>query len=428
MRKLTILFMLIQGVVLGQYKIPYPTDADALNKLKTQSDLNDRLKEVNLTLNDVTIKLESKECIIPQSDEVCYNLYRESKTIEGTSYWVTYEIKSKTEKNGMSYKTNGYVYYTRITIGELTCKTNSTFTFDGAKVDAFTIGSKNGLISVADAEKMVLDTLRNGYDWYADDRNSRDYSRGIADYPEICRIDKLVTCDFGKEGCNGNYRVKNTIWEQTHIIAFETTVYEGKYEGGGKEAFRSMFCLNSMKTIAYCEFVLINGKPKFKRFYLSPDISNRTKLKECHYYYKPQDSLYMPMRVVGIDKVYGKFHAVKASENSLVNYRQRFSAMCDDLWKNLGKNHDDNVKLLSKYMTQKAAEETAKNYASGIIERKAKITSWKSEIVENDYRIEIKYIVQYNKKTIREFKQTIGTGGLKFENNQYVSNNELNFW
>ncbi|MFN5984199.1 MAG: hypothetical protein ACK46Y_12040 [Fluviicola sp.] len=72
------------------FKLPIPSQTEALAKVKSSESLKERLSEIGLTQADIQISLKEHEAYIPQSDEICYQIYRDSKKIEGSNYIYMY--------------------------------------------------------------------------------------------------------------------------------------------------------------------------------------------------------------------------------------------------------------------------------------------------------------------------------------------------
>jgi len=424
--KKTVVFLLnflLVGFMQAQFSIPAPTDADALAKLKSSDALLSELKQQGLGLADVTIKLEKKEPKFLESDEVCYRVYRDSKKIEGSNYLFSYSILVKQSKPGEKQYSKGYVWYTRVDITKTTCNIQNTWTYEYSQVDAFSLETKNGLISVADAEKAIMDTIDKGLDLDAYDHSGKDYDNILTNKDEICRIDAMKTCEFGKTNCTDRYEVKNEMWEKKHIICFDVVLYRGRYETG-PVLYGSMSRVIKYRCLLYTEFERKGSKVVITTIRLS-NLSNEDVIPELGNW-KPLPTYYVPISKTKVQNIRNKFMEGKPDPKSYMYFMDSFKGMAADLTVGLGKDYEKNLKVLLKYMTPKHAEEAAKKYVD-LINQGYKFEDWKTEINDQNFTMEIKASKKFKKYTPSNSGVNISINDLKMIDGKYYINNKMFF-
>lgn len=405
------------------YKIASPVEATALKKLKESENFKSRLNEAGLTAAEVTIKLKKQEAFIPSSDEVCYQIYRDSKKIEGSNYDFTYLITSKANKFGDSFTTLAHVYYTRVDITQTTCNILPSWQFEYATVDAFSLNSTSGLISVSDAEKQIFDTIQHGFNLDAYHQSENDYSNIQRRKWETCRIDALKTCEFGKNGCSEYYQVKNELWEQTHIICFETVIYRGEYETGAV-MYGSMYRVLKYKSLIYCEFQRKEGKTRLINITVS-DLGSEEFLPENTISNRPLDVYYNPITKVKIQEISGKFSEGTPDQHSILHFANSFSGMADYFTANLTKDYATNLAVFSKYFTPAAAERSAKEYTDKVAQG-YKFSPWTQQTKPEKFGLELTAECKQKKGTPTTKTLNVVYLNVRFINGSYFINDPIN--
>ena len=399
------------------------SDAVALAKLKSSDALLGELKQQGLSINDVTIKLEKKEPLFLESDEVCYRIYKDSKKIEGSNYLFSYSILAKQSKPGEKLSSKGYVWYTRGDITKTTCNIQNSWTYEFSQVDAFSLETKNGLISVADAEKAIMDTIDKGLDLDINDHNYKDYTSILTNKDEICRIDELKTCEFGKANCSDRYQVKNEMWEKKQIICFDVVLYRGRYETG-PVLYGSMSRVMKYRCLLYTEFERKGSKVVITTINLS-NLSNEDAIPELDNN-KPLTNYYVPISKTKTQNIRGKFVEGKPNAQSYLFYMDSFKGMAADLTANLNKDYENNLKILSKYMTKKCAEAAAKKYTD-LKNEGHKFDEWKTVLDDKNFTMEITTIRKFKKYSPSNVGVGFGIRNIEFKEGKYYINREMFF-
>lgn len=413
---LLLVSFLMVSILQAQFSIPAPTDAAALAKLKSSEALAGELKQQGLTQNDVIIKLEKKEAKFLESDEVCYRMYRDSKKIEGSNYLFSYSIVAKQSKPGEKLSTKAYVWYTRVDITKTTCNIENVWTYEFSQVDPFSLETKNGLLSVDDAEKLIMDTLNKGLDLDKNNHNPAEYGKIRTGIEEICRIDGLKTCEFGKANCAQRYEVKNEMYGQKHIMCFEVELYRAVYETGDV-LYGSMRGLRKFKCLLYAEFERKGAKVMITTIYLS-ELSNDV-VMENKDIKKPYDVFYVPLSKTKVQNIRNKFEEGTPDPKSIRYYMNDFKDMASDLNQNLGKNYEANMKVLTKYFTEADAMEAAKKYAKSVNDG-YKYDKWQANFNEEEMIIKLSVKRQLKKYNPNETGITITPEDVKLVNGKYL--------
>ncbi len=403
----------------SQFKLQPPSGVDALQKLKISENYIRALKNAGLKPTDVTITFKKQEVVELSSDEICYKIYKDSKRLEGANYVFDYEIASKPDNSGNKQITKAHVWYTRVEITETTCHIKNNWTYEFSTVDKFGISSKNGLLTVKEAEQLIMDTINKGYKI---DRLS-EFEENYADIEtrkwETCRVDELKTCEFGKSGCSDYYEVKNIMDGQSHSICFETDIYRGSYETG-PAMYASMYKVTKFKSLVCCEFQKKGGRAFISKIHIfrknSEDVVNPGSDRD-----KPLELYYTPLSKTKIEKIRGRFIEGKAAPNSILYYRDRFKEMANDFNTSLNKDYDNNLKVFSNYFAPESAKKYAENYTEGQ-KGGTKYFDWAVTIDDADFTVSIKCKRKSKKFGLSEAKTDFGYSQKVYKDGKYYLN------
>ncbi len=402
----------------AQFSIPAPSDADALSKLKTSDALLSELKSNGLSITDINIKLKKKEAIFLSSDEICYQIYKDSKRLEGSNYVFDYDISTKQNKNGDVYTSTGHVWYTRVEITQTTCNIQSNWKYEFSQADPFSITTKNGFLTAAMAEKLILDTIKNGFDL---DNNIHKEESETKNSPgnrwrEICRIDNFKTCEYDKFEYTNYNQVINKMENNKHRISFEVEIYRGWYETGA--LYASMYKVTKSYSLINCYFDKQKGKIVLSNIELVSDKNTTTFLDGDEYGRKPIDVYYTPLSKTKVENIRNKFEETKPSPNSILFYLSPFDEMVKELNACEKKDYDSFLAIFKKYCTQTKAENLA-NSLSEKYKLKFKSSAWEIKKEGNAFSCEAVCTFTHKKASTEVFRIMVAIDIMVYKDGKY---------
>jgi hypothetical protein len=213
------------------------------------------------------------------------------------------------------------------------------------------------------------------------------------------------------------------MWEQTHIICFETTIYRGEYETGAS-LYGSMYRVLKYKSLIYCEFKRVNGKVKMTSISVD-DKDNTVEVVESDIQYRPLDIYYVPISKTTIDEIKMNFKIGSPEKLSILNYVSSFKGMAADLEANIGKDYAKNLEVLKKYMVESAAEKSALEFTNKYTDG-YKYSNWSEILVDDNFGIVLMCEKRLKKNAPIELKTNIHFLQVELINGKYYLKYELN--